>query len=79
MGSSSGRRPADLDTSQPGVRQIQSWIRTRANLVVQLQDGSTVSGIPRWIDSTFLALQQDLGEDVLLVNREAIGLIRVLV
>jgi host factor-I protein len=79
MGSSSGRRPADLDTSQPGVRQIQSWIRTRANLVVQLRDGSTVSGIPRWIDSTFLALQQDLGEDVLLVNREAIGLIRVLV
>ena len=78
MGSSSGRRPADLDTAQPGVRQIQAWIRTRANLVVQLQDGSTVSGIPRWIDTTFLALQQDLGDDLILVNREAISLIRAL-
>jgi hypothetical protein len=79
MGSSSGRRPTDLDTSQPGVRQIQAWIRNRANLVVQLQDGTAVTGIARWVDISFLAIQPDLGEELVLINRDAIGLIRALV
>jgi hypothetical protein len=79
MGSSSGRRPTDLDTSQPGVRQIQAWIRNGANLVVQLQDGTPVTGIARWVDTNFLAIQQNLGEELVLINRDAIGLIRALV
>ena len=79
MGSSSGRRPTDLDTSQPGVRQIQAWIRSRANLVVQLQDGTALTGTPRWIDVDFIALQQDLGDELVLISRAAIALIRALV
>jgi host factor-I protein len=78
MGSSTGRRPNDLDTSQPGVRQIQAWIRTRANLVVQLQDGTALTGTPRWLDLEFLALQQELGEELVLIARPAIALIRAL-
>jgi len=78
MGSSTGRRPIDLDTSQPGVRQIQAWIRSHANLVVQLQDGTALTGTPRWIDVEFLALQQELGEELVLISRPAIALIRAL-
>jgi host factor-I protein len=79
MGSSTGPHPGELDTSQPGVRQIQAWIRSRTNLVIQLRDGSSTSGIPRWIDASFVALQQEHGVDVVLVNRDAIALIRALV
>ena len=79
MGSSSGRRPTDLDTSQPGVRQIQARICSRANLVVQLQDGTALTGTPRWIDVDFIALQQDLGDELVLISRPAIALIRALV
>jgi hypothetical protein len=61
------------------VRQIQSWIRNRSELVVQLRDGSSTSGIPRWVDASFLALQAELGAELVLVNREAIALIRALV
>ena len=79
MGSSTGWRPSDLDTSQPGVRQIQTWIRGRANLAVQLRDGSALNGTPRWIDSDFIALQQQPGEELVLISRSAIALIRALV
>ena len=79
MGSSTGWRPTDLDTSQPGIRQIQAWIRSRVNLVVQLRDGSTVAGIPRWVDTSFLALEQAQSEELVLVNRDAIAVIRALV
>jgi hypothetical protein len=79
MGSSTGPRPGELDTSQPGVRQIQAWIRNRTNLVIQLRDGSSASGIPRWIDGSFVALQQEFGSELVLVSREAITLIRALV
>lgn len=79
MGSSTGWRPTDLDTSQPGIRQIQAWIRSRVNLVVQLRDGSPVPGIPRWVDTSFLALEQAQTEELVLVNRDAIAVIRALV
>ena len=79
MGSSMGRGHADLDTSQPGVRQVQAWIRARANLVVQLQDSTTITGIPRWIDLDFIALQQEIGDELVLISRSAIALMRALV
>lgn len=79
MGSSTGRRPSDLDTSQPGVRLIQSWIRSQTNLALQLLDGTSISGVPRWIDSDYVALQSDAASDLMLVNRHAIALIRPLV
>ena len=78
MGSSSGRGLSDLDTSQPGVRQIQAWIRSHANLAIQLHDGSALNGNPRWIDAEFIALQQEAGADLVLISRSAIALIRAL-
>ena len=79
MSSSTLRRPTDLDTSQPGVRLIQSWIRSRTNLALQLMDGTSISGVPRWIDSDYLGLQSEAATDLMLVNRDAIALIRPLV
>ena len=46
MGSSRDGRPGDLDTSQPGVRQIQAWIRAELPLALQLSNGSNMSGRP---------------------------------
>ena len=79
MGSSMEGRAHGFDTSQPGIRQLQSWIRARANLAVQLIEGSTVSGVPRWVDLDYLALQPEHGGEVVLVNRQAIAMIRVLI
>ena len=79
MGSSMEGRAALFDTSQPGVRQLQSWIRQRCALAVRLADGTTVNGTPRWVDLDFLGLDPENGGDLLLVNRSAIALIRPLV
>jgi host factor-I protein len=79
MGSSMGRRGPDLDTSQPGVRQLQGWIRGHTNLVVQLLEGTSVNGIPRWVDVDYLALQPQGATELVLINRSAIALIRPLV
>jgi host factor-I protein len=79
MGSSMEGRGSAFDTSQPGIRQLQNWIRQRCCLAVQLCDGSSVSGIPRWVDPDYLALEPSTGGELLLVNRAAIALIRPLV
>ena len=78
MGSSSGRRPTDLDTSQPGVRQIQAWIRSRALLSVQLLDGTRLEGVVRWVDCDYLALQPEQDGEPVLLNRQAVALLRAL-
>ena len=79
MGSSMEGRASAFDTSQPGIRQIQNWIRQRSSLAVQLIDGSAVNGIPRWVDPDYLALEPATGGDLVLINRAAIALIRSLV
>ncbi|MEY2645314.1 MAG: hypothetical protein RLZZ611_1963 [Cyanobacteriota bacterium] len=77
MGSDTGRQSGDLDTSQPGIRQIHAWIRNRSSIRVELQNGTPVCGVPRWVDQQFLALETPAAEDLVLVNREAIGLLRM--
>jgi host factor-I protein len=72
-------RSAQFDTSQPGIRQLQSWIRSRTNLVVQLMEGTSVTGVPRWVDGEYLALEPAGAEELVLVSRQAIALIRALV
>ncbi|MEY3749894.1 MAG: hypothetical protein RLZZ11_1378 [Cyanobacteriota bacterium] len=79
MGSSMENRSAQFDTSQPGIRQLQSWIRSRTNLVVQLMEGTSVTGVPRWVDGEYLALEPAGAEELVLVSRQAIALIRALV
>jgi hypothetical protein len=78
MGSSMENRAAPFDTSQPGIRQLQSWIRSRSNLAVQLLDGTNLTGVPRWVDADYLALDPSSGGEVVLVNRHAIALLRSL-
>ncbi|MEY3544156.1 MAG: hypothetical protein RLZZ247_313, partial [Cyanobacteriota bacterium] len=48
MGSSMDNRAPQFDTSQPGIRQLQSWIRQRTPLALQLVEGTALHGIPRW-------------------------------
>ena len=78
MGSSMENRGSQFDTSQPGIRLLQSWIRSRTNLAVQLLDGTSVNGIPRLVDGDYLALEPEAGGEVLLVARQAMALIRPL-
>jgi host factor-I protein len=78
MGSSFEHHPNDLDTSQPGVRQIQAWIRSRATLSVLMLEGTSLSGVARWVDNEYLGLAGEPGADVMLLNRQAIAVIRVL-
>ena len=78
MGSSPDRRSADLDTSQPGVRQIHAWIRAELALSLQLSNGNNLSGRPLWIDPCFLAVEPEPGASPVLINRDAIVLLRSL-
>ena len=78
MGSSRDGRPGDLDTSQPVVRQIQAWIRAELPLSLQLSNDSNLSARPLWIDPCFLAEEPEPGASPVLINRDAIVLLRSL-
>jgi host factor-I protein len=78
MGNLFERRGQELDTSQPGIRQIQAWIRSRALLSVQLLDGTRLEGVVRWVDCDYLALQPEQDSEPVLLNRQAIALLRAL-
>ena len=78
MGSSMDNRAPRFDTSQPGVRQLQSWIRERTPLAIQLIDGSSTSGVPRWVDAEYVGLEPANGGELILVARQAMALIRPL-
>jgi host factor-I protein len=78
MGNLFERRGQELDTSQPGIRQIQAWIRSRALLSVQLLDGTRLEGLVRWVDCDYLALQPEQDSEPVLLNRQAIALLRAL-
>ena len=79
MGSSMENRASQFDTSQPGIRQFQSWIRERTPLAVQLLDGSGIQGVPRWVDQEYLGLEPTTGGGLILIARHAMALIRPLV
>ncbi|MEY3931074.1 MAG: hypothetical protein RLZZ516_2784 [Cyanobacteriota bacterium] len=76
MGSSTERREGDLDISQPGIRQIHGWIRDRSNVSIDLVSGGAINGLIRWVDLQFLAVEPAAGGELLLINRDAIVLIR---
>ncbi len=67
-----------MDPSLPGVRQLQSWIRLRTPLRVQLLDGRELEGELEWQDPEFLALRAAEEQDPTLIRRGAAALIRPL-
>ncbi len=72
------RTGAGFDTSQPGVRTLQGWVRTKSPINVQLRDGTKLDGILRWVDTDFLGLQPEYEKQPILVARSSVAVIRVL-
>ncbi|MCP9850082.1 Hfq-related RNA-binding protein [Cyanobium sp. Morenito 9A2] len=69
---------AQLDTSLPGVRQMQKWIRAKTAVRVQLRDGSKLDGVLDWQDVEFLALRLPNDVEPVLILRQALSVIRSL-
>jgi host factor-I protein len=71
-------RATKLDTTLPSVRHIQELIRTRTLVSLSLVGGQEVEGVIKWQDMHFLALRASANQPLMMVNREAITLLRVL-
>ena len=72
------QRGPRLDTSSPGVRHLQDLIRQKSPVHIDLEGGQTVQGTIRWQDTEFLAIEQQRGLPLLLVNRRKLVLLRLL-
>jgi host factor-I protein len=73
------KRGPRLDTSLPSVRHVQDLIRSRNPVHLSLIGGQELEGSIRWQDNQFLALVQEGGGPLVLVNRDAIVILRALV
>ena len=71
-------RGPKLDTSLPSVRHIQELIRTRTVVNLSLIGGQEVEGVIKWQDVHYLALRQNANQPLMMVNREAITVLRAL-
>ena len=67
-----------FDPSLPGVRQLQSWTRDQRVISVELVNGNSLEGVLQWQDPQFLALRRSASEEPVLINRQAVLLIRLL-
>ena len=72
------RRGPRLDTSLPSVRHVQELIRNRTMVRLVMVGGQELEGTVRWQDNDFLALRQDASLPLVLVNRNAISVLRAL-
>jgi host factor-I protein len=70
------KRGPRLDTSLPSVRHVQDLIRNRTLVKVTMVGGQELEGAIKWQDSEFLALRQDTSLPLVLINRNAIALMR---
>ena len=71
--------PTSFDPSLPGIRLLQSWIRDKRTLSVELSDGRRIDGRLSWQDPLYLAVQRDESLDPILINRQSVLTIRTLV
>jgi len=71
--------PTSFDPSLPGIRLLQSWIRDKRTLSVELSDGRRIDGRLSWQDPWYLAVQRDESPDPILINRQSVLTIRTLV
>ena len=78
MGSAFDRTAASLDTSMPGVRQLQAWIRSKQVLGLQLTGGSQLEGSLVWQDLEFYAVRQDPEAPPVRVRRDCVAILRCL-
>ena len=67
-----------LDPSLPGVRLIQSWIRDKSPISVDVIGAERIEGRLVWQDSEFLAIERSPGNHPTLVNRRQVCVIRSL-
>ena len=72
-------RGTKLDTTLPSVRHIQELIRTRTVVSLCLVSGQEVEGVIKWQDMHFLAVRQSATQPLVMINREAITLLRALI
>ena len=72
------KRGPRLDTSLPSVRHVQELIRNRHAVRVVLVGGHELEGTIKWQDNQFLAVLQEAGRPLALVNRDAIVMLRAL-
>ena len=71
------RRGTTLDTTQPGIRHIQSLIRNRAQVNLLVHGNVEIEGTIQWQDLSYLAIAQE-GRPITLVNRAAVITLRSL-
>ncbi|MFM7085691.1 MAG: Hfq-related RNA-binding protein [Cyanobium sp.] len=62
----------------PSVRHVQELIRNRTPVKVLLVGGHELQGTIKWQDNQFLALRQEAGRPLALLNRDAIVVLRAL-
>jgi host factor-I protein len=67
-----------LDTSLPSIRHIQDLIRNRTPVQIETTTGQSLEGVLAWQDVQYLALREPMGESLVLINREAVVLVRCL-
>ena len=67
-----------LDPSLPGVRLLQSWIREKNPIRVEVLGAERVEGRLVWQDSEFLAIERNAGNRLILVSRRQVCVIRSL-
>ena len=72
------RRGPRLDTSLPSVRHVQELIRNRTMVCLVMVGDKELEGTVLWQDNDFLALRQDASLPLVLVNRNAITVLRAL-
>ena len=67
-----------LNTSLPGVRLLQLWIRKKIPVSLSLINTELLDGEILWQDSEFIALQPSNQRGPVLINRQQISTIRPL-
>ena len=70
---------AGFDPTLPGFRLIQSWMREKRVLSIELVDGRRLDGRLDWQDPEYLALRRDESIDPILIARHAVVTVRPLI
>ena len=70
--------PSSFDPSLPSIRLLQTWIRERKILSLELNDGRRLIGVLIWQDQHCLALQLTDSDEPVLISRTAMQLVRPL-